>query len=185
MRFTILRHTAQGHVARSIEPQSRVILVSRGSRVGEEDQLLSIERDIVAKIAAVNREIRPSSPHLQIHGVELESGISSDFLIVNTYSTTRKAILHATAHPELADEKFIRILCPSQSGIKSVFLVSQSAFFKVEMPLAGQTSMVLELTTVLENIGGDFFGSIIDYLREELGEGMPNSVKLIKIRPRS
>lgn len=184
MRFQILRYTAHGAVlARSINPQSRMILVPRDSRVGEPDRILSIEQDIVAKITAANREIRPSSPHLQIHGVELEAGTPSDFLIVNRFSKARKAFLHATAHPELADEQFVRMLCPKESGIKCVFLVSQSALFKVELAAAGEANTALELITCLDNTGDDFFGSVVDYLREEFGEGMPNKTERIKITP--
>lgn len=173
MLFQILRNRVNAHViSRSISPHPRVILVPRGSRVGEEDWLLSIEQDIVEKIANANRENRTSS--LQIHGVELQPGSSSDFLIFNTFSKMRKGFLHAMAHPALIDEGFVRILYPLESGINRLFLVSQVAFFEVGLAPYNEPT----LTTCLENNGGDFFGSVVDYVREEFGEGMP-----IRIRP--
>lgn len=173
MPFQVVGYTTQGHaLERTVSAQTRVILVPHGSRVGEDDRILSIEQDIIASIDAVGKEIRPTSPHLQIHGVELEPGISSDFLVVNRYSKTKKACLHAMAHPELGDQQFLRMLCSKESGIMRVLLVSQSALFSVELSTVDATSREFELTTCLENTGGDFFGSVIDYLRGEFGEDM-------------
>ena len=173
MTFQVVGYTMQGHaLERTVSPQVRMILVPRGSRVGEDDRILSIEQDVIAKIDAVSKEIRPTSPHLKIHGVELEAGISSDFLIVNRYSKTKKACLHAMAHPELADQQFVRMLCSKESGITRVLLVSQSALFRVELARVNATHREFGLTTCLENTGGDFFGPVIDYLRGEFGEDM-------------
>jgi len=182
MKYEPLRHTANRHVVlRSKASKPRLILIPYASLVSAPDRILSIEQDILAQLACANQEIRPSSPHLMIHGVELVSGTSSDYVVVNKYSKTKKAFVHAMAFPELVDKEFAQDLCSVESTINRLILVSESTCIDIALSRVNKDQTEIELTRRFENTGHDFFGCVIDYLRKEFAEGMPIKKRLLNV----
>lgn len=167
-----VRQTAKrDFVLRSRTASPRTILVPHAGDRDAPGRILAGEQAIRSQLGGAWREIRPSSQ--AVHGVDLEEGASCDYVVVNRHSHTKKALLHALAHPELADLEFARRLAPLDGSIDRLLLVSESACFDVTLPKSGEAQTDLALKKVLENTGQDFFGRVVDYLRDRFGESMP------------